>query len=44
MSRIAFVCNECYSVEWRNREGLVLNAVKGLRRWHTCQECKEAVE
>ena len=44
MSRFAFVCKECYSVEWCNREGLVLNAVKAYRRWHTCEDCKEAVE
>jgi len=44
MSRFAFVCKECYAVEWRDRESLVLNAVKGSRRWHTCDECKEMKE
>jgi len=44
MTRFAFVCKECYSVEWHNREGLVLNAVKGSRRWHKCDECKEMKE
>ena len=42
--RFALVCKECYSVEWVKREGLVLNAVRGSRRWHTCESCKEAVE
>jgi len=44
MTRFAFVCKECYAVEWRDRRGLVLNAVKGSRRWHTCDECKEMKE
>jgi len=44
MTRFAFVCKECYSVEGHNREGLVLNAVKGSRRWHTCDECEEMKE
>jgi len=44
MTRFAFVCKECYAVEWRDRIGLVLNAVKGSRRWHTCDECKEMKE
>lgn len=41
MSRIASVCTVCHMVTWKARQGLVLNALKGSRRWWVCPECKE---
>ncbi len=41
MTRIMKICKECSGVEWVNREGLVLNALRGSRMWHTCEQCKE---
>ena len=40
MSRVALVCTECHEVTWVDREGVVLEALKGSRRWHLCELCE----
>jgi hypothetical protein len=42
--RFAFVCPNCLEVEWVDRVGLVLNAVRGSRRFKICDECSELAE
>lgn len=40
--RFAYVCPECLEVTWVPRVGLVLNAVRGSRRFKVCQDCLDA--
>lgn len=40
-ARVANICPQCLSIEWVDREGLVLNALKGSRRFKMCDECIE---
>jgi len=41
MTRLMLICKECNEVQWVTREGLVMNAVRGSRMWHVCDECEE---
>jgi len=42
--RFAFVCPNCLEVEWVDRVGIVLNAVRGSRRFRVCDKCSELAE
>lgn len=42
--RFAYVCPNCLEVEWVDRVGLVLNAVRGSRRFKVCEKCSELTE
>jgi len=40
MSRVALICTECLEITWVDREGVVLEALKGSRRFHLCPLCE----